>query len=209
MTDPARNSRKGLQRIADFLVQEVVWGCVGVFALTLLTFPSQVLSAYRIVLKNGSSIIVDSYKKIDHRIQFFKSGGVMEIDSNDVAEIKEISTTSAGEVSVREQQKTDEAAVTAGEVTVSTGESEEDIRSRLEEIQKEKEVLKKEAETVTEEIEKLNQDIRREGRVLAIRKKRELENKREELEKRVNELNTRIEEINKEEEELLRKLWKY
>ncbi len=207
-----KDSRRNFQKIADFLVQRsVVWSCSLAFSLTLLTFPSDALSAYRIVLRNGSSIIVESYKKIDHRIQFFKSGGVIDIDSADIVEIKEIRSTAGDELTVRDEepQSTDEVAVTGGEVTAPGAESEEEIRLRLEEIQKEKEALKKEADTVTEDIEKLNQEIRREGRVLAIRKKRELEKRKEELEKSVKELNTRIEELNKEEDELLRKLWKY
>lgn len=175
-------------------------------SLILLTFPSDALSAYRIVLKNGSSIIVESYKKIDGRIQFFKSGGMMEIDRADIVEIKEIQSTYTEEPVEKEQEQ----VAPASPVTPSPEFlSDDEIRQRLEEIQKEKEILKEEASLVTEEIEKLNQDIKKEGRVLAIRKKRELEKKKEELEKSVRELNTRIEELNKEEDELLRKLWKY
>lgn len=178
--------------------------CFISFSLTLLALPSDALSAYRIVLKNGSSIIVESYKKIDHRIQFFKSGGMMEIDSADIVEIKEVSTYREEEIEKKEEQ-----IITPSPQAPPEREDEENLRARLEEIQREKEIIKKESEEIAREIEKLNQEIRKEGRVLAIRKKRELEKRKEELEKRVNELNARIEDLNREEDELLRKLWKY
>ncbi|MCX7793843.1 MAG: hypothetical protein N2257_05510 [Thermodesulfovibrionales bacterium] len=172
--------------------------------ISILTFTPDVLAAYRIVLRNGSSIIVESYKKADGRIQFFKSGGMIEIDSADIAEIKEISEP-------YREEKPPETEVTFREpaVTVPAVVDEDEIKARLESIQNEKEVLKRESASIMSEIEKLNLQIRREGRLLAIRKKRELEKEKAELEKRVNELNARIEELNREEEELLRKLWRY
>ncbi len=172
--------------------------------LVTLSVASVAETAYRIVFKNGSSITVESYRRIDGRIQFYRAGGIMEVDGSEVLEIKEVPSTVTG------------ATKPGGEVTGEAVESppapevnEEELRLRLEEIQKEKEVLKKEADSVMEEVEKLNQEIRREGRVLAIRKKRELEKKREELENRVSDINRRIEELNREEETLLRRLWRY
>lgn len=179
---------------------------ISVFSLILtLIFVRDALSAYRIVFKNGSSIVVDSYKKVDGRIQFFRSGGMVEIDSADIVEIKETLSTYKEEGSERQEEEMAPASITPSSEDLS----EDEIRKRLEEIQEEKKVLKKEAESVTEEIEKLNRDIKREGRVLAIRKKRELEKRKEELERRVSEINSRIEELQREEDGLLRRLWKY
>jgi len=175
----------------------------------LFIYPSYASSEYKIVLKNGSSMIVDSYRKINGRIQFYKSGGMIEIDSSEVFEIKEKSSRFeevSPQVSEREKEVPGEIASTE---TPSREMSDEELRNRIEEIQKEKETLKKEAGAITEEIEKLNTEIRREGRVLAIRKKRELTKRKEELERRTADLNRRIEELNKEEEDLLRRLWKY
>jgi len=178
--------------------------------------PFYAFSEYKIVLKNGSSIIVDSYKKIDGRIQFYKSGGLIEIENSEVLEIHKTeersdSRNQESDMSAVEQQAAG-GQVTAWEPANSSASpelSDAEIRNKIEEIQKEKETLKQEASALTEEIEKLNTEIRKEGRVLAIRKKRELEKKKEDLERRMAELNRRIEELNKEEEDLLRRLWKY
>lgn len=171
--------------------------------LTLLV--SEGFSAYRIELKNGFSFVVDSYRRIDGRIQFFKSGGLIEIDAGDVLRIREI------KVSQEERGLPGVTPATgeANSIQDVTSPLTDQIRPRLEEIQKEKEVLKREIESVNEEIERLNRDIRKEGRVLAIRKKRELERRREELTKRVSDINKRIEDLQKEEDDLMRQIGRY
>lgn len=190
------DKRQGLKRKLYYSVLILI--LASTFTCPALSFPY-----YRIVLKNGSSIIVESYKRVDGKIQFFKSGGMMEIDSADIMEIKEIGTIYREEKEPPAEEPSPLTSPTIKE------ESDEEIKLRIEEIQREKELLKKEADEINQEIEKLNREIRREGRLLAIRKKRQLEKEKGELEKRVNELNNRIEELNREESELLRKLWKY
>jgi chromosome segregation ATPase len=183
------------------------------FLIALLSavfiLPFYAFSEYKIVLKNGSSIIVDSYKKIDGRIQFYKSGGLIEIENSEVLEIHK--TEERSDMRAVEQQAAGGQVTTGAPANSSASPelSDAELRNKIEEIQKEKETLKQEASALTEEVEKLNTEIRKEGRVLAIRKKRDLEKKKEDLERRMTELNRRIEELNKEEEDLLRRLWKY
>lgn len=165
---------------------------------------SEAHAAYKIILKNGSSLLVEGYKELDGRIQFFRSGGFIEIDKSDISEIKEVSTE-IPEIRETGENKSQEVLPQPSSPEVNT----QDLRMRLEEIQKEKEILKEEIEQIQKEADKLSQEIRKEGRVLAIRKKRELEKKKGELENRVTEINKKIEELQKEEENILNQLRGY
>ncbi len=172
---------------------------VSVLVTVVLFIPFHAHGAYRIILKNDSSILVEDYMMVDGKIRFYRSGGFMEIDASDVKEIKETSEK------VREKNEVG----TAGVVEQETGGTPEhqDVMNReerLEEIRLKKESLRMEAEDLQKEIEKLKQEIRKEGRILAIRKKRELEKKKDDIEKRIQAINEEIERLDKEEESLFK-----
>lgn len=56
----------------------------------LAALPAAADAAYRIVLKNGSEIVVETYKKVNGEIQFYYRGGIVGIKEKDVEKILQV-----------------------------------------------------------------------------------------------------------------------
>ncbi len=172
---------------------------VSVLIAVVLFIPLHAYGAYRILLKNGTTILVEDYIEVDGKIRFYRSGGFMEIDVFDIKEIKKTSEK------VMERNEMDTGRVV--EQKMERTHENQDVmhrEERLNEIRLRKESLRMEAEDIQKELENLKQEIRKERRVLAIRKKRELEKKKNDIEKRIEEINKEIERLDKEEETLFK-----
>jgi len=183
--------------------------------LTLLT--TSAFAEVRITLKNGRSFIADFCRETDGKFVCDMQGGTMEIDRNDIANIKDVKMQKQmireeapeAEAQAEEKKQPETPAAEKKEPPAQNGEGRTVRRltpeqaKTIDQINEKKAAMKVERDSLIKDREQLYEDVKNAGVVRNQEQIDEIKKRIADLERRINDFNEAVKKLNAEEERIL------
>jgi hypothetical protein len=192
---------------------------VCILSCTILTLlATSAFAEVRITLKNGRSFIADFCRETDGKFVCDMQGGTMEIDRNDIANIKDVKMQKqmireeAPEAAQAEEKKQPETPEAEKKEPPAQNEEGKLVRGltpeqaeKIDQLNEKKAAMKAERDSLAKDRDQLYEDVKNTGVVRNQEQIDEIKKRIADLERRINVFNEAVKKLNAEEELILKR----